>query len=346
MIRQNTVFILGAGASQPYGYPTGLGLRKKILHGGAVLKDCLHGNWQRAVDDFITTFQRSSITSIDLFLSRNSEFINIGKPAIVKAIIDGEKGSRFREEMVNPNDPSQDNRKEDWYSFIYQEMTKELTSKNDYQKLAENNVTFISFNYDRSFEHFLAESFVNSFHGIDGEKLYGVLRKIKIIHVYGKIAPLPWEDSEKGISYKQITPQRVMELSKNIHVIGEERDLIDASLKQAQIGEAEKIFFLGFGFAKENLDILNIPGRLNIRHKVFSSGYGFLPEEVINLRSQLTGGIVWKFRGMSPDANKPKPENIVIESGSLCLDVLRKYLWLTDGSYLLHKCKEANGYHF
>jgi hypothetical protein len=41
MITQQTVFILGAGASAPYGYPTGAGLKRLICYDTRLLLDQL-----------------------------------------------------------------------------------------------------------------------------------------------------------------------------------------------------------------------------------------------------------------------------------------------------------------
>jgi len=60
MIRQKTVFIIGAGASKPYEYPTGQELRERIISDFLAWKRLLYNSWQEAADGFLKTFGKSS----------------------------------------------------------------------------------------------------------------------------------------------------------------------------------------------------------------------------------------------------------------------------------------------
>src|SRR5262245_54283975 len=85
MIRTETVFVLGAGASEPYGFPTSATLRRWIcdsnlrkqmlvrpLADKCGIKDDLTLN-------FCNAFHNSAINSIDAFLAKRSEYTDIGK---------------------------------------------------------------------------------------------------------------------------------------------------------------------------------------------------------------------------------------------------------------------------
>jgi hypothetical protein len=118
MIKEKTVFILGAGDSCPYGYPDGRGLRQKICskfvndsteyfnaqgeregqHFAAIEK--------HEVEQFAETFHKSSTRSIDLFLARNPEFKLMGKWAIIFRILTAEQTSQFRENIHQYKKPS------------------------------------------------------------------------------------------------------------------------------------------------------------------------------------------------------------------------------------------------
>ena len=75
MIEEFTVFILGAGDSQPYGYPTGSGLRVDIITN---LNNDLNNllkkskcedkkDWLNAATKFQNVFKKSSFYSMTIF---------------------------------------------------------------------------------------------------------------------------------------------------------------------------------------------------------------------------------------------------------------------------------------
>ncbi len=80
----------------------------------------------------------STTPSVDLFLARNPYFAVIGKIAICLSILHAEKYSRFREEVKKPE--------HDWYRYLYEKLTRELTDKCSLQEFHKNNVAFVTFN--------------------------------------------------------------------------------------------------------------------------------------------------------------------------------------------------------
>jgi len=161
MIKTPTLFILGAGASKPYGYLTGAELRADIIKNYGNYYRKLKDDSQKELPDsletyreiraFVQIFSNSSISSIDKFLSLNPNAALYGKIGITLSILNSEKESRFRE-GVNPQ--------EDWYTYLFNRMTEELREPDDYKNFLKNNVAFITFNYDRSLEYILYESFL------------------------------------------------------------------------------------------------------------------------------------------------------------------------------------------
>ena len=118
MIENKTVFVLGAGASCPYGYSFGKELRSTIISSfwsqyesyinkHPKLQPSLDGILNKA-REFMDIFEKSTTESIDLFLARNNEFEIMGKTAIILSIFAREHGSGFRERMAT------DKRKQDW----------------------------------------------------------------------------------------------------------------------------------------------------------------------------------------------------------------------------------------
>jgi len=97
-------------------------------------------------------------------------------------------------------------------------MTDELEKKERLSQFHRNNVSFITFNYDRSLEHFLFESLRYSFSEIPKDEIINEVKQIKIIHIYDKVAPLPWQDEQEGVEYKpKVSEGTLKTFSRNLH---------------------------------------------------------------------------------------------------------------------------------
>ncbi len=168
MIKQGTLFILGAGASKPYGYPTGIELTEEIIlnflpeYEGLLSRDQrlnTQGQHKRMslAREFVDSFQKAHVYSIDTFLASRREYEKIGKAAITYIINKYEKKSyqqKFPDTGV------------DWFRYLFDKM---IDGGGPGFFATENNVAFVTFNYDRSFEHLLFESYIN---------YYGYARRI------------------------------------------------------------------------------------------------------------------------------------------------------------------------
>ncbi len=295
MIKQNTVFVLGAGASSPYGYPTGMGLRNKIIDTFPHLMDMMRaakGSWSgyipepQSTVDFVHRFRDSRTNSIDLFLSRNSDqevMVLTGKVAIATIILDSEAGSTFDNPIFKDEDI-------DWYNYLYNSMTNELRNPND-THFVENKISFITFNYDRSLEAFLHQALINSFGAVHTQTLEEELHKITIVHVYGVVAALPWQGVANGHTaeypIKELNPTHIHFGSEQIRVIDEDRGHPDILQARKLLKEASRVFFLGFGFAPENLEILGIPDVLHRGTPVFGTVMNLHKGEIDNIKGRL-----------------------------------------------------------
>jgi hypothetical protein len=329
MIEKRTVFVLGAGASRPYGFPTAVMLRSQILsHFQDQYLEFLGGAGEkigatrtangypslRDAQHFWECFDLSSTKSIDLFLSRNPQFEKVGKMAICLNILHAEKDSRFREQVEKTE------AEHDWYFYLYDRLTREATGKEDYCRFAENCVTFVTFNYDRSLEHFLFTSLLHSFGGIDEQKAKEELNKSPVIHVYGKPAPLPWEqdDEQKVLQYAKhvdnLASIDLLGIIDNIYVVHGQRPNPNLETARRKIREAEHVFFLGFGYASENLEALGIPGVLSTGQRLYGTAMGVA--NVTNIMSALESGL----------SDAQAFAKLKIDAGADCLKLLHQYL--------------------
>lgn len=94
MFTRKICLVLGAGASLAMGYPLGSDLRRKILqlarHDETTLRfriDCGLQHKQEELWDFLDAFAKSQALSIDSFLARRPEFMEIGKHAIAAVML-------------------------------------------------------------------------------------------------------------------------------------------------------------------------------------------------------------------------------------------------------------------
>jgi len=333
MIDTPTLFILGAGASKPYGYPTGAELRNNIIKSFELhfnlLSDIKPPNMprnseiaRRQIPKFIEHFNGSSIVSIDKYLALNPTDSYIGKISITLSILKSERESCFREDIKNTN--------EDWYSLLFNRMTSSLNKPDDYKHFCENKVAFITFNYDRSLEYFLYDSFYHSFF----DKRHDIEKNVEgcvpfpIIHVYGSVAHISQADwFQHNCNYYGDFNYfvSVEKMSKGIRVIGEERS--DNKIKE-QIKEllknCKRIFFLGFGYAQENLDAIDLIHNIHDKTRVYGTARGMTDKEisVISSRFPEIKGETYKLEDGEIIDTTFRP---VIEDTS-CYRLLREYL--------------------
>jgi hypothetical protein len=309
LLNRSYVFIIGAGGSEPYGFPLGDELYNNIRdnyaakishytqeyeirfsHAGAVLREA---------EIFTDELKRTSGISIDKYLNINSKFKRTGIHAIFTEILTSEVESKNHMPNYGSNPVG------DWYTYLYKKLTEGLNSAKDLLNINQNKISFITFNYDRSLEHFLFENLfglvMNA--GISRKELLTPFSQIPIIHVYGKLAYLPWEkgilnendywiEEHSAIRYGNEMDNLVdvgFQLQKQnmIEIMYEERkekpELIEA---RRLISNAEIIIFLGFGYDQQNLSILQIPKLLE-RKAVFGTALGATKNEIVQIKSLL-----------------------------------------------------------
>ena len=279
MIETPTVFILGAGASMPYGYPSGQGLVDKIQsnlseEGGNSYKKLIEKFKREDIEKLRYALFYSGKSSVDAFLEHRTEFKDIGKLSMALELIPHE----IPQKLFN-------NASGKWYTYFYNRLN---TSFEDFHK---NKFSVITFNYDRSFEQFLFMAIKNSY-GKSDEECAEKIKKIPIIHVHGKLGNLPWEGG-KTREYHGNLNVDLSESSEGIRIIHDAGD-DDVEFEKArkELDKAENIYFLGFGYNATNLRRLDITSYLDktikgtavdIATSERNSIYKIIPHNKINL---------------------------------------------------------------
>ncbi len=280
MITRNTVFVLGAGASQPYHYPSGTGLVdiivEKLKPNGELRNLCSALNYR---DDYIDRFYQelhlANPHSIDSFIEGNEKkYDDIGRILIGLTLLSYEIGDDL---LVNGEGK--------WYREF---LNKIKTPKGrDFMP----PVSFLTFNYDRSFDHYLYQS-IKAHYSFDDSYCKTVMGGMPIVHLHGHLGKLPWQakanSGDSGREYKSTFKE--LELIKEVmdrggdplssheqiqfaeakHYIKNklcgnikfihDNNADDEEFRNAYrlLNEAERIYFLGFGYNKDNLRRLQI----------------------------------------------------------------------------------------
>ncbi len=313
MIGQITTFVVGAGASAPYGLPVASNICDKANNLNprspiyqlllAVIGD------MSLVDRVLSDLRSHGAGSIDQFLEHRQhipETMRVGK-ALVAALI-GEAMAAARPGSMDA--PS----KSDWIEHVIFEMSRGASRAANFANGAQN-VAFITFNFDSCLEERTAQRIHAIYRNDPGVE--AALKSIVPTHVHGRVPdpphePLQDESRVHGYTATGISGQWI-EWTKaaagNIKVVLEEID--DSVLQQIQntIAISRVVCFLGFSYDKGNLTKLGFPKTSQTQHQIqylFGSAYGLRPAQAEQAKDRMG----------------PTVSLILGDAGSKCLDLL------------------------
>ncbi len=139
-----------------------------------------------------------------------------------------------------------------WYTRVFDAL---LDDEGRRPAFADSELRVVTFNYDRSFEVFLHERVKRRFQLSDDDAADQV-RSIPLVHVHGSLGSYP----EVPYQWGESSPEDLLSISQQIKVVSQVADADDggfASLEFEEANrllvEAERIFFLGFGFYAANV---------------------------------------------------------------------------------------------
>jgi hypothetical protein len=265
MIMDNTVLVLGAGASMPYGFPSGRELFFIIKKGLNIFTQGKRIVWEKLrtlgikdkeIIDFRSALNYADSPSVDAFLEHRSEFSEVGKLSIALILIPYEDERRLFNIDGSADMPSS------WYRYLMDKLNAK-----DCDEFKYNKLSVITFNYDRSWEHYLFTALKNRY-GITDDECTESLSFIPIIHVHGSLGSLPWQASNYSRPYEKTNDlSEIQKASKQIIVMSEKEEYASVFHTVFKLMEkASKIYFLGFGYHNTNLrrlGILNLSNKAN-----------------------------------------------------------------------------------
>ncbi len=243
MIEGKVVLVLGSGSSHHIGFPLGWELKRDILamaNGQSSLAIGMGLQRHPLFLEFVSAFNKSHLASIDDFLGKNPRYSEIGRMTIAAILMDYEA-----RHLANLRDANQEN----WYGFLW----NQLAAAHPWDELSFNNLSIITFNYDRTLEAFLLDAIQGSYGKTEKEAAIK-MQELTTLHVYGHLGSLIYGDKQFRAYGTGVTPEAVVRVSDWLKVIPETRE--DApTFKEAQqlLLEAGSVCFLGFGFDRLNL---------------------------------------------------------------------------------------------
>jgi NAD-dependent SIR2 family protein deacetylase len=255
VITTPTVLVLGAGASYPYGFPTAKGLKELICEqfsstnarASQFLSFLNPEGSNYAPEEFFQfreAFLKSGQPSVDAFLERRPEFLDVGKLAIAFCLMPFEKEAN----LYYP-DPS---RGGNWYEYL------SVKLNSSFEEFGQNKVSIITFNYDRSLEHYLLNSLIN-LHGKTRDECAEALAQIPIVHVYGQLGEraYPQQGSQMYRPDQVEHPRYVETAAAGIRLYHEEAEAASTSAREL-LSRAKRICFLGFSYNPFNVARLKL----------------------------------------------------------------------------------------
>ncbi|MFN0114907.1 MAG: hypothetical protein ACKVPY_09550 [Paracoccaceae bacterium] len=286
MINRKTVVVVGAGASSDLGLPLGAALKSEVanlatrrddgiwLHLNSAMFHYFEPNrdiGEKALlhfSDFGS--QLRSAYSIDNFLDQRRDdhiLLAVGKMLIAYVIAGAEKNSGLaveREFDVIENN-------QDYFLFDLMNIVSRGHQANNIHKSLQN-LTFVTFNYDRCIERFLKIWLETNF----GMKAGDVVPRDNIVHAYGSLGDYFDQSVHNPFEYRgRVAFQNVhLELRNyvdKIKIFTEQEDSSVFGVIHQKLTDCDTIVFLGFGFEEQNMRFFeNVSGSKN----VFATMYG------------------------------------------------------------------------
>ncbi|MCG8432547.1 MAG: hypothetical protein MJA83_00775, partial [Gammaproteobacteria bacterium] len=135
------------------------------------------------------------------------------------------------------------------------------------------NVSFITFNYDRCIEHHLFHALQN-YYVLSESEAAELLGSLEIHHPYGQVGDLPWQSGNRVPFGQKCSAEDLLAISRRVKTYTEQVD-DPAILKKMRkmMHEAEVVVFLGFAFHPQNMEMIK-PPRDSKALRVFATGRG------------------------------------------------------------------------
>jgi hypothetical protein len=284
LITTNTVFVVGAGASVPFGMPTGgqlLDTAQKLDLHNTTIKLANQFSADR-VEPLQAALVNCQDSSIDALLEQRPDIELAGRHLIASLLLESERNSAAGYRGIGS----------DWFRYVWDEM---VVGARGADAFGANHVSFITYNYDRMLEYKMIGGLKARYRAGENE-IRQVLDAIPIIHLHGSLGPLPEISNGGGVPFGLDTERRpdlagalqqyLAQSADSIRIVHQANPNDEFFTRARELlSDARQVFFLGFGFGATNVQRLQVM-RIPRGASVMCSAYQLTEAEQAELISE------------------------------------------------------------
>ncbi|HEX4240945.1 MAG TPA: hypothetical protein VHZ53_06005 [Steroidobacteraceae bacterium] len=253
MINRCTAFVLGAGTSIPYRFPSGEGLLKqaRVLSIPDILKKIQRPELEGPARELEGALKKTHDSSLDALLELRPDLAEVGKRLLAALLLEHENSS-----ITHFPEPE-----EDWLTVFFGELVRNTSSIRDF---AKNPISFITYNYDRALKHRILGA-LSAHYGISELECATAIAAIPFLHLHGDLGELPSSGSKTPVPFGPSPTDagqfaRYLDIATaRIVIVHEAKPETEAFVRARDIlGSSEQAVMLGFGFGESNLSRLDV----------------------------------------------------------------------------------------
>ena len=311
------VFVIGAGCSVPYGFPTGSMLMQKLKNfdygtkfprknysdGDIFLVDLYQEHFGYSSTDNKIKYQsdyakvlpypeheklyNQLMDEIILPFSRSiRRSMMVSTDEFLKNRLSQEKSNEvdFGKRLIAYEILKAEQTSRLWNIDWIQHLLSRIDQQDNWKEILKQTV-FLTFNYDRVLEYCIFLYLISDKQYSDADA-HAFIKEMQIHHVNGFIGSL------EEIPFGAVENGKYQEITKGMETVWEKRQNRDESEKgkyQDFLKNAQRVYFMGFSYIPDNLESIGIPrGAEIIRNaKVYATAMGLSSQNRLRISTYL-----------------------------------------------------------
>jgi hypothetical protein len=279
MLKNETLFVIGAGASTDFNLPMGWQLSKSIAKTLAEFPESSHtavGRIEDALHHYATVGRQPGgslrlkarqlskalpqAMSVDAYvenMKHDPEIALLGKLGIAACLLDSERACPLFVDYRRETELAHEDLAETWLGKLFQILVEGHTIETFSEMFRLSS--FVVFNYDRCIEQFFKYAISNYFHvgPLQAEK---IVESCRIYHPYGSLGPLQDENGPTFGGFGPqgtIRPERLLALAEALRTYSEYiADENEVARTREALSNVETVVYVGFAFHRQNIRLL------------------------------------------------------------------------------------------